>query len=150
MSNYLTIDQALTTQAGHRIPDTDYAQFLAERNDVHLFIGHIDTAEAQRRITLHEELYGGIRISRTEVLKRRWALDGGSLSQYWVRFERHASTCSWYGHDFANDPDIDESEQFDDCDCAEFEWHPNVVPESTPGAVAVTTVFAYEDQEAAA
>lgn len=158
-ATYLPLNKILTGPKKRRIPVNEFATFLPDHGNVHLFIGHITKAEAQRRINAHETLHGGIRVSRTKVLKRVWTINE-EPDAYWVLFQRHEAGCDWIS--LMNDPDnclcgdpddcvcgdLDDLDEFEDCECAEdADWYPNPVPAGTPGAVAVSTASAFDDQD---
>ncbi|MFJ1827453.1 hypothetical protein [Streptomyces sp. NPDC088178] len=128
MADFLTLDQVLTDGHGTQTPATEFVGFLADYGDLQLFIGHIDAAEANRRLSnLDDYLSGPMEVA-------------GPVTHKWVLFQRHDDACQHRNPNAADD--------FSSCDCGDFDWHPNTAGAETPGAVAVTTVFADETEVA--
>ncbi|WP_381801106.1 hypothetical protein [Streptomyces niveus] len=98
-------------------PAAEFVAHLADYGDVQLFIGHIDEAEANRRLAATENDLSGLLTIQ------------GPLRHTWVAFGRHEAGCR------------DASR----CDCGEADWYPNPAEVDAPGAVAVTTGFADEE-----
>jgi hypothetical protein len=119
MGDFLTLDQILAGDSADQ-----FVGFLADYGDLQLFIGHIDATEADRRLVgLDASLSGPLVVA-------------GPVAHKWVVFQRHDDECQRRNPDAGDD--------FDSCDCADFDWYPNNADAETPGAVAVTTVFADE------
>lgn len=126
----LTLADILKGADGVTVPVETSAIFLEEHGDVHMFIGHITEAEANRRLAAMDQSLSGLLTVR------------GDFTHRWGIFERHEDSCDALYDDLDElDEDALELCADDFCRC-EDPWYARWVDEGTPGAIAVTTAFA--------
>jgi hypothetical protein len=114
----------LRDRTGAPVPAESWTAHLEDHGDIKIFVGHIDQAEADRRLAARNQALSGLETVRGDVTHR------------WAVIERHDEDCDALSSEVAigGDPG-------DLCACDE-PWYPRWVESGTPGAVAVTTAFA--------
>lgn len=125
----LTLANILKAHDDTPIPADRYAQYYGQ-HELTVFVGHIDTVEADRRLAVQDTSLSGLLTVR------------GDLTHRWAVAERHdQDACKYLTllaiQDVLDDDDTPDPEL--DCDCDD-PWYLRWVDDpTTPGAIPVTT-----------
>lgn len=128
----LTLADILKSDDATSLPADQAALYLVENWDIHLFIGHIDIAEANRRLAAKDQTLSGLLTVR------------GDFTHRHAIFVRHEESCDALFDEEDDDLDPDDFHTLtpdDFCTC-EQPWYAHWTEPSTPGSIAVTTAFA--------